>query len=38
MYDLQLTNGVFIDSYLTNAAAVLAANGNSLVIDYLQNT
>jgi hypothetical protein len=37
MYDLKLTNGVFIDLYLNNAAAVLAANGNTLVIDYLQN-
>lgn len=38
MYDLQSTNGVFIDAYLTNAAAVLAANGNTLVTDYLHNT
>lgn len=37
MYDLKLTNGVFIESYLLNAAAVLAANGNSLVIDYIQH-
>jgi hypothetical protein len=37
MYDLKLTNGVFIESYLTNAAAVLAANGNTLVMDYIHD-